>query len=130
MNIDQIGDLRAQAKISINPHSGCWEWTGAVGKDGYGQVRRDGRVQRSHRYIYERLVGPIGVNARQLDHLCRVRHCVNPKHLEPVTPQQNVRRGLAAITAPLPPELHQSLADLLEKVYQRGVLDGLRQALG
>jgi hypothetical protein len=54
---------------------------------------RNGPNVSIHRYIYELFSGPIPVGL-VLDHLCRVRHCVNPEHLEPVTIAENVRRGL------------------------------------
>lgn len=81
---------------TINPDTGCWEWTGSIGRtpnSGYGKVRWDGRSQRAHRVIYELLVGKIP-EGLQLDHLCRVRHCVNPDHLEPVTQRENILRGI------------------------------------
>ena len=46
----------------------------------------------AHRHYYERVRGPIPAN-RQVDHLCRVRACVNPDHLELVTARENIRRG-------------------------------------
>lgn len=49
-------------------------------------------VVGAHRVVYEELVGPIP-DGLMLDHLCRVRHCVNPEHLEPVTNRENVLRG-------------------------------------
>lgn len=52
----------------------------------------DGKPRRAHRVAYELLVGPIP-EGLVLDHLCRVRHCVNPDHLEPVTKRENERRG-------------------------------------
>lgn len=52
----------------------------------------DGERKVVHRIAYELLVGPIP-DGLQLDHLCRVRNCVNPDHLEPVTGQENMRRG-------------------------------------
>jgi hypothetical protein len=50
------------------------------------------RVRGAHVFAYVLLVGPIP-EGLHLDHLCRVRRCVNPAHLEPVTPGENVRRG-------------------------------------
>jgi hypothetical protein len=72
----------------------CWLWTGARNSTGYGSYWHDARVQTSHRVAYETFVGPVHAGL-QLDHLCRIRNCVNPDHLEPVTPQENVRRGEA-----------------------------------
>lgn len=73
----------------------CWEWTGCVTSNGYGQFR-DGKVVLAHRWAYEHLVGPVP-EGLELDHLCRVRHCVNPDHLEPVTRAENIRRGISRI---------------------------------
>lgn len=71
----------------------CWLWTGHVSPKGYGVIGVGGRkLMRAHRYSYERFVGPVP-EGMQLDHLCRVRSCVNPEHLEPVTNRENVVRG-------------------------------------
>lgn len=78
---------------------GCWIWTAALDRDGYGRCRRDGG-KRAHRVAYEELIGPIP-EGLVIDHLCRVRACVNPAHLEPVANLDNLMRGqtLAAINA-------------------------------
>lgn len=68
--------------------AGCWLWTGHINGSGYGTM--GGRSV--HRLVYIELVGPIP-DGLQLDHLCRIRNCVNPAHLEPVTAAENVRRG-------------------------------------
>lgn len=70
---------------------GCWIWTAAL-KNGYGAISLDGKIRFAHRVAYEDFVGPIP-DGLQLDHLCRVPACVNPLHLEAVTPQTNVLRG-------------------------------------
>lgn len=72
----------------------CWIWTGYIDpKTGYGQFGSKGKgTNLPHRIAYQYLVGPIG-KGLHLDHLCRVRACVRPAHLEPVTPQENIRRG-------------------------------------
>lgn len=74
--------------------SGCWLWTGGKTRGGYGTFNptRD-KAQVAHRYWYEVAIGPVP-RELDLDHLCRVRHCVNPDHLEPVTRSENIRRGI------------------------------------
>ncbi len=71
----------------------CWLWTGHK-VSGYAMLSVSGKSTYAHRFAYELLVGPIP-EGLQLDHLCRVRHCVNPAHLEPVTPRENVARGVS-----------------------------------
>ena len=74
----------------------CWLWTGGKSLDGYGIFRpsHGPRSFRAHRFAYELLIGPIAVGLT-LDHLCRVRRCVNPAHLEPVTDRVNILRGIS-----------------------------------
>lgn len=70
--------------------SGCWLWTGCVGKrDGYGRFTRSGLSRLAHRAGYQLLRGEIP-DGMVLDHLCRVRHCVNPDHLRVVTNRENL----------------------------------------
>ena len=71
----------------------CWLWTAYVNYGGYGMFAVAGRPVRAHRWAWESLVGPIP-DGLTIDHLCKVRRCVNPAHLEPVTLSENVRRGL------------------------------------
>lgn len=77
----------------INLETGCWEWTGTRNPKGYGMLRTGGRRrQLVHRVSYEMTYGPIP-EGLQIDHLCRVRNCLNPAHLEAVTNQVNTLRG-------------------------------------
>ena len=72
----------------------CWLWHGTT-NEGYGMILIGGRWRRAHRIAYEIKVGEIP-SGLVLDHLCRVRNCVNPSHLEPVTVKENVLRGFGA----------------------------------
>lgn len=87
---------RLTGRVVVDFKTGCWLWIGNTNKHGYGIVQQGGLEGgmrlRAHRAVYELLVGPIP-DGLTLDHLCRVRHCVNPAHLEPVTRGENVRRG-------------------------------------
>ena len=69
----------------------CYPWKGSRNRDGYGQLKRDGITVGAHRAAYEALFGPVPAGM-ELDHLCRVRDCVNPLHLEAVTHAENMRR--------------------------------------
>ena len=74
------------------PNSGCWLWAGPCYSNGYGDLRKNKWHMLAHRWSYEHFIGPIP-EGLDLDHLCRVRSCVNPAHLEPVTRRINLLRG-------------------------------------
>lgn len=69
----------------------CWLWKAGMTGKGYGGFFLDGRKQRAHRVAFVLEHGHWPTN--QLDHLCRVRLCVNVAHLEDVTGAENIRRG-------------------------------------
>ncbi len=70
----------------------CWQWMGQKNTKGYGVFAVERKSKMAHRVAYVLCVGDIP-EGLTLDHLCRVRGCVNPGHLEPVTVAENVRRG-------------------------------------
>lgn len=84
---------RFMEKVAFEPNSGCWLWDAAIFPTGYGMFRTSPTKgsARAHRVAYELFVGPIP-DGLCLDHRCRVRSCVNPDHLEPVTVAENARR--------------------------------------
>ena len=86
---------RFWSKVDVGHPLGCWEWTAAKTANGYGNFGVEGKFRSAHRFAYELLIGPIS-EGLHLDHLCRVRNCVNPDHLEPVTNLENIYRGYGA----------------------------------
>ena len=72
------------------PH---WLWVGYVDRNGYGRFGVNGKARFAHVWSYEDVRGPMPLDLEP-DHLCRIRHCVNPWHLEAVTHRENIRRGL------------------------------------
>lgn len=75
----------------------CTVWIGATNSKGYGLISLNGVAKLAHRVAYEAEYGDIP-EGHVIDHLCRVRNCVNPMHLQAVTIGENNRRGRAAIT--------------------------------
>lgn len=84
---------RFNEKYEVDSRSGCWLWTASCVEDGYGQFRfSPKKMGKAHVFAYQHYVGPVP-SGMQLDHLCRVRRCVNPDHLEVVTGWENTMRG-------------------------------------
>jgi len=81
-----VGEIPAHRE-DLGP---CWEWQGSRA-NGYGLFRM-GHTRYAHICAYEWLVGRVP-EGKELDHLCRVRYCVNPDHLEAVTHRQNMIRS-------------------------------------
>ena len=88
------GDLKTRLLAHVHKAGDCWEWTGTISA-GYGQIRLGQKgtpMVLAHRASFEVFVGPIP-DGLQIDHLCRNPKCINPDHLEPVTPRENILRG-------------------------------------
>jgi transposase len=81
---------RFMSKIDHSRADGCWVWTGGISSTGYGSFGVQGRRYLAHRAMFALWYGS---TAEELDHICRVRRCVNPEHLEPVSHWENNARG-------------------------------------
>jgi hypothetical protein len=88
----------------------CWNWTGPVNRKGYGNVQVRGVKHNAHRAVYLESGHSIP-DGYHLDHLCRNKLCVNPSHMEPVTPQENVKRQHEARRNAQEKRLRQMIAD-------------------
>jgi hypothetical protein len=100
----------------------CWVWQRAKRREGYGIVTSETGVSvNAHVLYYERAKGqrPAGM---QIDHLCRNRACVNPDHLEAVTPAENAQRGAAAkLTPEKVRDIRKSKASIVSLTKKYGV---------
>lgn len=85
---------RFWSHVDKDSHHGCWVWTAGLHPGGYGNFWLDGRTINAHRYSWELANGPVP-DGLHLDHICRNRACVRPDHLEPVTMQMNILRGVS-----------------------------------
>lgn len=86
---------RFNASYEVDALTDCWLWTAGINGSGYGNFWYLGTTVSAHQAAYGLLVSDIP-SELHLDHLCRVRRCVNPGHLEPVTPRENILRGEGA----------------------------------
>lgn len=79
-----------EARPELGPY---WIWTAWTNNKGYGMTCVKGRKTLAHRAAWEAERGPIP-GKLELDHVCRNTHCIRPSHLELVTHQENMRRGI------------------------------------
>jgi hypothetical protein len=82
-------------RISPEPNSGCWLWTGSTKGDKrmYGRIYRKGQDRYAHHFSYECSHGKIPTGMVVM-HKCDVKGCVNPSHLELGTPQKNAKDAI------------------------------------
>jgi len=81
----------------VEKTAACWLWTGSLNR-GYGHFHVSrGSTTTGHRFAYELLVGPVP-DGLELDHICKIKRCVNPAHLEPVPHIENSRRKRNTLT--------------------------------
>ena len=95
LNYNAIDLLPERFWIKVNKTESCWLWMGKI-DDGYGRFSIGDRLYLVHRLAFAVMKSKLGTNT-QVDHLCKVRNCLNPEHLEEVTSKENTRRGLIKV---------------------------------
>jgi len=83
-----IADAPPVFRPDLDP---CWLWQGSTTKNGYGQMRIAGKLVLVHVFAYTTFLTAVRC---ELDHLCRVRNCANPTHVEDVPHSVNLQRGM------------------------------------
>lgn len=118
----------------------CWLWKTGRFSTGYGMFSVGSRLNNkcvlAHRYAYNQLYGEYPPKGMHIDHLCRIRHCVNPAHLEVVTPRENTIRGKSVThrKSKLPMGVYMSGKSIIvkkrlgNKLYYLGVYDTPEEA--
>lgn len=84
---------RAMCRVEYDTNGGCWLWSGYLNEFGYA-IMWARKTWRAARFFYQATVREIP-KGFQVDHLCRVRSCVNPAHLQAVSQRANILRGVA-----------------------------------
>lgn len=90
MSCSNNNTLPARFWAKVRKLDGCWEWTGATHRQGYGLIKTMTGMSRAHRVSYELNVGPIG-DGLMVRHVCDTPSCVNPAHLLLGTARDNAQ---------------------------------------
>lgn len=98
----------------VDKTEGCWNWKGGKFTEGYGRFGIGNKDRYAHRVAYEMLVGSVP-KGLVIDHLCRNRICVNPAHMEVVTNEENLRRGLPSICEQMAAKVYCTRGHLLSR---------------
>ncbi|MEW2011509.1 HNH endonuclease signature motif containing protein [Microbacterium sp. NPDC078814] len=83
-----IRDIRQRVESKTLRGEGCWAWSGAHANTGYAQVRENKKLHYVHRLVYAFHNGSVP-DGMVVDHKCHNRGCINPEHLQAVSPKQN-----------------------------------------
>jgi hypothetical protein len=86
---------RFMEKVSPEPNTGCWLWVAHVSQGGYGRFGIGRTAHEAHRVSYKLFNGEIHSDLC-VDHMCKVRSCVNPAHLRLLTRSENTRDQINA----------------------------------
>lgn len=125
-------NLKSREPYRVDPETGCWVWLRSLKREGYGQIKYDGKITVAHRVYYELHVGLI-LEGMEIDHICRNRPCVNPAHLRLATSGENKqntvgRRGLRGIALNRPSGKWVARCKLGGKTYCLGTFDTEEEA--
>ena len=114
-----ISELQRISKKFQISETKCWLWQGSLSPTGYSYIGYRGKTHRGHRLLYQMLRGE---TPKELvcDHLCRVRHCINPYHIELVTQRENLERGLSLVPEDYCKRGHKMEGDNLYFIPTRG----------
>lgn len=82
-------EVRFWWDVDKNGPGGCWLWLGTIETGGHGRVSVRNRDRRAHHVSLELAGQNPMIEGHVVDHICRVRHCVNPDHLRIVPERVN-----------------------------------------